>query len=98
VIPIGCSLDSAGLARQAERWTALLPAVRAIERPPRELVAEFDPEVDEALLLEAIDVERACCPFFAIDWEPAERRLRFAVGEAEHESALDAVADALASP
>ncbi len=72
-----------------------MPSIRRLERSPRAVEAEFGPEVDEALLLEAVEVERDCCPFFAIDWDRDEHRLRFAVSEPGHEAALDAVAETL---
>jgi hypothetical protein len=97
VAPAACSLDAEGMAEQGARWDALLPAVTRIARSPRQVVAEFGPELDEGLLLEAVEVERGCCPFFDIDWDRDVRRLRFAVSEREHEPALEAVADGLAS-
>jgi hypothetical protein len=42
-----------------------------------------------------VAVERECCPFFTIDWEPATRVLSFAVCDSEHEPALDAIEHAL---
>jgi hypothetical protein len=48
---------------------------------------------DRALLWEAVDVERACCPFFAIELD--ERTVVFAVADPAHDPALDAIADAL---
>ena len=44
---------------------------------------------------ELVEVERRCCPFFAIDWDPERRRFSIGVSDAEHEPALDAIAYAL---
>jgi hypothetical protein len=66
-----------------------------IERTRRSFVADFDEGVDSGLVEEAAVVKRRCCPFFALTWEPDRRRLTVAVSQAEHESALDAIAFAL---
>jgi hypothetical protein len=50
---------------------------------------------DDALIDELIAVERSCCPFFTLEWEPGERRLTVTVEAPEHEPALDAIAYAL---
>jgi hypothetical protein len=50
-----------------------------IERTPRRFVAELGEDVDAELVAEAIAIERECCPFFVLTWEPAQRRLTVAV-------------------
>jgi hypothetical protein len=45
---------------------------------------------------ELVAVERRCCPFLDLRWDPNERRLSVAVSRAEHEPALDAITAALA--
>jgi hypothetical protein len=40
-------------------------------------------------------VERGCCPFFDMGWEPRERHLSISVSRPEDESALGAIAHAL---
>jgi hypothetical protein len=47
------------------------------------------------LVDELVAIERECCPFFTLDWEPDRRRLTVSVSQAEHEPALDAIAFAL---
>jgi hypothetical protein len=58
-------------------------------------VVDLDEQVDTELVDETIAIERECCPFFTLDWEPERRRLTVAVSQAEHEPALDAIAFAL---
>jgi hypothetical protein len=41
-------------------------------------------------------VERKCCPFFTLDWEPERRRLTVAVSQAEHEHEHEPAPDAVA--
>ncbi len=59
------------------------------------MVVELAPPVESRLVDELLAVERECCPFFTLDWRPDRRRLAVSVSEAEHESALDAIAFAL---
>jgi hypothetical protein len=90
-----CALDEAGLRSQLERYRKAGRNARVIERTPRRLVAELDQNVDAELVAETVAVERECCPFFALTWEPGRRRLTVAVSQAAHEPAIDAVAFAL---
>lgn len=90
-----CALDEAGLRSQLERYRRAGEGARLIERAPRRLVVDLHDHVDGSLIEQAVAVERECCPFFALDWEPAQRRLTVAVSHAEHERALDAIAFAL---
>ncbi len=91
----GCALDESGLRSQLERYRQAGRNARLIERTPRRLVADLDESVDAELLAEAIAIERECCPFFLLDWEPGRRRLTVSVSEAAHEPTLDAIAFAL---
>ncbi|HKP88672.1 MAG TPA: hypothetical protein VJT75_01740 [Thermoleophilaceae bacterium] len=93
--PPRCDLDEAGLRDQGARYARLAPSVLAVEREPRALTVRFGPDLDVDLLEEALAVERRCCPFFELDFEGRGRRLRASVSEAEHASALDALAAAL---
>lgn len=90
-----CALDDAGLRSQLDRYRRAGQRARLIEQAQRRLVVEVDGRVDETLVLDAIAVERECCPFFALDWQPARRRLTVSVNRAEHEPALMAIAFAL---
>jgi hypothetical protein len=87
-----CALDEAGLRSQLERYRQAGRNARLIERTPRSLIADLDQGVDAELVAETIAVERECCPFFTLTWEPDRRRLTVSVSQATHEPALDASA------
>jgi hypothetical protein len=90
-----CALDESGLRSQLERYRQAGRNARLVERTPRRLVADLDESVDAELVEEALAVERECCPFFVLTWEPDRRRLTISVSQAEHEPALHAIAFAL---
>jgi hypothetical protein len=90
-----CGLDEAGLRLQLERYRILGAGARCVERSRRCVVVDVDQHVDEQLVDELLAIERECCPFFTLDWEPERRRLTFAVSQLEHEPALDAIVFAL---
>jgi hypothetical protein len=90
-----CELDHDGLRRQRDRYRRLGREVEGIERDLDSLTVRFRPTVDEALLAEAIEVERACCPFFGLDYWAFARRLRVTVASRGQVVALDAIAAAL---
>jgi hypothetical protein len=66
-----------------------------IERTWRRLVVELAAPAEGPLVEELVAGERACCPFFTLDWRPDRRRLAVSVSQAEHEPALDAIGFAL---
>ena len=90
-----CALDGSGLRSQLDRYRQAGQNARLIERSPRRLVTELDREVDVELVAQTVAIERECCPFFTLTWEPDRRRLTVSVSEAVHEPALDAIALAL---
>jgi hypothetical protein len=90
-----CALDEAGLRLQLERYRLAGRGARLIEQTRRRLVVDVGACVDETLVQDAISVERECCPFFVLDWQPARRRLTVSVNRVEHEPALMAIAFAL---
>ena len=90
-----CALGDAGLRLQLERYRQAGAGARLVDRTPRRLVVDLDEQVDTQLVDETIALERECCPFFTLDWEPERRRLTVAVSRAEYEPALDAIAFAL---
>jgi hypothetical protein len=90
-----CALDETGLHLQLERYRRAGQDARLVERTRRRLVVDLNEHVDATLVEDAIAIERECCPFFALAWEPARRRLIVSVSQVEHEPALDAVAFAL---
>jgi hypothetical protein len=90
-----CALDESELRSQLERYRQAGRNARLIERTPRRLAVDLGDDVDAELVAETIAVERECCPFFALTWEPDLRRLTVAVSQAAEEPALDAIAFAL---
>jgi hypothetical protein len=58
-------------------------------------VIQVDDRVADVLIEELVAVERGCCPFFDLDWQPEGRRLAVAVPGAHYEPALEALASAL---
>ncbi len=90
-----CALDEAGLRLQLERYRRVGVGARVLEQTGRRLVVELDERADGGLVEETVAIERECCPFFSLDWEPSLRRLSVSVSHAEHEPALGAIAFAL---
>jgi len=90
-----CALDADGLRSQAERYRSIGEHVASFEREPLAFVVALDEGVDASLVEQALDVERSCCPFFALDYDAEERRLRVGVRDDTHEPALEAIAFAL---
>jgi hypothetical protein len=95
--PPSCSLDREGLADQRVRYTTLGRTVIDLDRTPRQLVATFSAATDPALVEETLRVERECCPFFDLEFDPAERRLTVGVASSEMEPAVEAIQFALTS-
>jgi hypothetical protein len=90
-----CALDETALRAQCERYRVASAGAHVVEHGARRLVVEFDRHLDTKVLDEAIAIERACCPFYELGWEPDRRRLTVSVSRPEHEPALDAIAFAL---
>jgi hypothetical protein len=98
IVPASCSLDEHGLTEQLERYLVAGAGASVLVRDPRRITIRVGDAADEAVIDELIAVERACCPFYALEWEPANRQLTIAVSAPEHEPALDAIAHALRLP
>jgi hypothetical protein len=90
-----CGLDEEAAGAQLARYRLAGAGAMAIERTPRRVVAQIDRRVPDGLIAELVDVERGCCPFFGLGWEPERRRLEISVTSNERERALDAIASAL---
>jgi hypothetical protein len=96
-LPIAsCSLDSAAMNAQRERYRRLGRSVSRIARRPGVLSVEFAPDLETELVEETVAVERECCPFFRFDFDPAARSLTIGVESGDQDAALDALRDALA--
>ncbi len=90
-----CRLDASGLRGQLERYTQISGHVEAVERDPGRVVVRFAPDLPHDRLEAALAVERGCCPFIGVDYDPAARLLILTVDQAAHDPALDALAHAL---
>jgi hypothetical protein len=91
-----CPLDKGGTKAQRRRYARLSADVESVERKPEAIIVQFREDFDRGLLRETLAVERACCPFFAFDFDDHARRLRTTVSELDRLPALDAIAHALA--
>lgn len=90
-----CRLDPGGLRDQRERYGELARQVTALDRRDGALEVRFGPGLDAQLLEQTLAIERECCPFFRLDYDPAVRRLTASVERADEEPALEAIACAL---
>jgi hypothetical protein len=95
IVPVSCSLEAPGLSAQRERYRILGEGAKMIGRDRRRLVIRLSDEVSDVVIEELVAVERDCCPFFELHWDPGARHLRVAVSAADHEPSLDAIAYAL---
>lgn len=93
-----CDLDPPALAAQQERYRQLADSVLELERRPGRLLVRFGADVDPALVEKTLAIERRCCPFFHLAFEPSTRRLEIGVDRADEEPALDALRFALSPP
>ena len=90
-----CALDEGGVAAQRRRYARLSADVESVERKPEAIIVQFREDFDRGLLRETLAVERACCPFFAFDFDDHARRLWITVSKRDRLPALDAIAHAL---
>jgi hypothetical protein len=95
---MACSLDDNGLRAQRDRYRLLGQVAESVERSPRRLVIRTAAELDSATVEQLVAVERACCPFFTLDWDPLNGRLAISVASDSDGPALDAIEYALAAP
>jgi hypothetical protein len=86
-----CNLDAEALQVQRKRYATLGRDLIDLERERRRLTATFAPSVDGDLVRETIEVERDCCPFFALVYDRTENRLSITVDDPAQEPALDAL-------
>jgi hypothetical protein len=86
-----CNLDAEALQVQRKRYATLGRDLIGLERERRRLTATFAPSVDGDLVRETIEVERDCCPFFSLVYDPTENRLSITVEDPAQEPALDAL-------
>ena len=93
--PTACSLNADELAAQLERYRAIGRLAAAVEHEPGRVVVRFAGDPPSALIERALEVERDCCPFFELDYDPDTRRLAISVDHPDRHPGVDAVAHAL---
>jgi hypothetical protein len=93
--PAGCTLDDGGLADQLHRYRRLGETAVSIQDDDARLVITFAANGDVDLLRETIAIERSCCSFFALDYDPSARRLSIGVDDPARGDALRALLSSL---
>jgi hypothetical protein len=86
------------MREQSARYRAAGQDAAIIERTPRRLAITVSDGVPETVVEELVAVERECCPFFSLEWDPSARRLAVTVSNTQHEPALEAIAYSLGFP
>jgi hypothetical protein len=94
IVPAACSLGEDSLRGQLARYREAGRGAVVVEQSRRRLVVRVD-AISNVVVKELVAVERRCCPFFDLSWEPEERLLSISVSRADDEPALDAIAYAL---
>jgi hypothetical protein len=90
-----CGLGERELQDQLAGYGDVGRGARQIERGARAIALEIAPQVDAGQVERLLAVERECCPFLTITWNPDSRLLSFAVADPGHEATLAAIASAL---
>lgn len=93
-----CALEEDGRRAQAARYRLAGEGAIVLEHGPRRLSVRLGEQIDVGRVQELIAIERECCPFFEIGWDPASRKLTIAVRRGHDEPALAAIALALGIP
>jgi hypothetical protein len=90
-----CRLEADELAAQLERYRAIGRLAAEMERRPGRVVVRFADDPPSALIERTLDVERGCCPFFEVEYDPATRLLTISADDLDHRPGVDAIAQAL---
>lgn len=93
--PPSCSLNEAELRSQLERYRIAGRDATIVERSRRRLVVRIAAAVPDGSVHELVRVERECCPFFDLGWQPGDRQLAISVASECYEPALEAIVSAL---
>jgi hypothetical protein len=101
-VPVGptvpiqdCRLDALQLQAQLERYRRLGRHATSIQRQHGEVLVRFADDLPGGLLEQTLEVERRCCPFIHVAYDPRERRLIMTVENLEQHPKLDSLLDAL---
>jgi hypothetical protein len=90
-----CSLSADELAAQLERYRAIGRLAAEVEHRPGRVVVRFADDPPSALIERTREVERGCCPFFEINYDPVTARLTISADHPDRHPGLDAIAHAL---
>jgi hypothetical protein len=90
-----CSLGVAEMAAQLERYRELGQLAAVTEHEPGRIVVRFLEDPPPALLELTMRVERGCCPFISLEFEPRAHRLTISAEHPDHQPSLEAIAQAL---
>ncbi|MGN6872930.1 MAG: hypothetical protein ACTHMY_31475 [Solirubrobacteraceae bacterium] len=93
--PAACSLDTDELAAQLERYHEIGRLAAGVEHESGRVVVWFVDDPPRALIARALEVERGCCSFFEIDYDPVTQRLAISADHPDHRPGVDAIASAL---
>ena len=95
--PAGCELREQQLAEQLARYQQLSSTVLDIDRDGPRARITFAASVDTALLEHTLLVERGCCGFFTLRYDPSARTLTIQT-EVEQTDGLAMILSALTPP
>ena len=93
-----CRLDAASLGPQITRYRQLAAHVTGVRRTVGAVHVTFDEDLPDGLLGHTLAVERDCCAFVGIDYQPATRTLSFTVQNVDQDPRLDSLAALLTPP
>ena len=95
MVRAACTLEDSDLTEQLARYRQLSTTALSILERELDLVITFSPDVDTDLLRETIAIERGCCSFFTLDYDPSERCLSITIDDPTRRDALRALLSAL---
>lgn len=95
--PTGCELDDQQLAAQLARYRQLSATVLTVRRDSFSARVRFTGRLDTGLLKDTLAIERGCCGFFALEYDPSARVLSIST-EPDRLDALSTLLSALTSP
>ena len=90
-----CSLAPDERHEQLERYRAIGRLAARVEHQPGRVVVRLADDPPGGLIERTIEVERRCCPFFDIDYDPSTQQLAISVDQSDRRPSLDAIAHAL---
>jgi len=93
--PTACSLDAEQLDAQLERYRAVGRLADSVKQQPGRIVVRFPDAPPSALIERTLEVERGCCPFLELGYDPATHSLVISADHPDRHPDLDAIAHAL---